>query len=224
VTESALAALQERIGHTFADPSLLHRALTHPSYCQDHGGADYERLEFLGDSVLSFVVATHLFTEFPDLPEGALTRLKSSLSSGSTLCDAARDLRLGEALFLGRGSEREATRDSVLEDALEAVFGAAYLDGGLEVARSVIVRALGARLEADALLTTALDPKSELQELTQSRARGLPAYRIVERSGPPHAPVFTAEVHIAGALAGTGSGASKQAAQQAAAAEALKAL
>lgn len=224
MTGEARAAVSARIGYVFGDRQLVLRALTHPSYALEHGGDDFQRLEFLGDSVLSFIVATYLYETFPDLPEGVLTRMKVSLTSGHTLSQVARSLDLGPALLLGRGAVREADRDSVLEDALEAVIGAVHIDGGLDAARAVILTCLGPRLDPAALMSTTLDPKTELQELTQSRGLGLPKYEIVAQSGPAHEPHFRAVVRVDGQLAGTGEGTSKQTAQQAAAADALTTL
>ena len=224
MNDSVLDGVEDRICHRFVDRDLLLRALTHPSYSLEHGGEDYQRLEFLGDSVLSFVVATHLYEAFPDLDEGVLTRMKVALTSGRTLADAGRELDLGPALRLGRGAVREADRDSVLEDTLEAIIGAVYVDAGLDAARGVVLGCLGDRFDPQALLGTTLDAKTELQELTQGRKLGLPTYEIVERSGPAHEPRFKAVVRVGGRPAGEGEGTSKQTAQQAAAADALKQL
>jgi ribonuclease-3 len=214
----------ECLGHRFGDPRLLRAALTHPSWAVEHGGEDNERLEFLGDSVISFVIAAHLYDTFHDLDEGTLTRMKVSLTEGRTLAGVGRQACLHDVLRLGRGAAREADRDSVLENAFEAVIGAVYLDAGLETARDVVLRALADRVDRDALLATDVDAKSRLQELTQSRGAGLPVYEIVDRTGPAHEPRFTAVVHIGGVVSGTGSGVSKQAAEQAAAEAALNGM
>ena len=212
------------LGHRFRDGSLLRAALTHPSWAVEHGGTDNERLEFLGDSVLSFVVAEYLYVIFPDVPEGVLTKMKVALTSGRTLSEVARGSRLQGALRLGRGATRDADRDSVLENTFEAVVGAIYLDAGIDAVRGIVLRALADRVDPDALLGTIADSKTRLQELTQSRGLGLPVYDIVDQSGPPHEPIFTATVHVAGALSGSGCGATKQAAEQAAAEAAIGSL
>jgi ribonuclease III len=221
VSDEALKDVQERLGVTFADPALLRRALTHPSWSLENGGEDYERLEFLGDSVLGFIVADHLHAAFPTRSEGELTRMKVALIAGTTLSPVARELGLGEALLLGRGATRDGRRDSVLEAAFEAVVGAVFLDRGLPAARDLVIRALGDRMDADTLLSLSVDPKTELQELTQARGLGLPSYRIVASDGPAHEPRFTAEVSVGDTALASGEGTSKQAAQQAAAREAL---
>jgi ribonuclease-3 len=212
------------LGHRFRDGSLLRAALTHPSWAVEHGGTDNERLEFLGDSVLSFVVAEYLYVIFPDVPEGVLTKMKVALTSGRTLSEVARGSRLQGALRLGRGATRDADRDSVLENTFEAVVGAIYLDAGIDAVRGIVLRALADRVDPDALLGTIADSKTRLQELTQSRGLGLPVYDIVDQSGPPHEPIFTSTVHVAGALSGSGCGATKQAAEQAAAEAAVGSL
>ncbi len=212
------------LGHRFRDGSLLRAALTHPSWAVEHGGTDNERLEFLGDSVLSFVVAEYLYATFPDVPEGVLTKMKVALTSGRTLSEVARGSRLQGALRLGRGATRDAARDSVLENTFEALVGAVYLDAGIVAVRQIVLRALAGRVDPEALLATLADSKTRLQELTQSRGLGLPLYEIVDQSGPPHEPIFTATVHVAGTLSGSGCGASKQAAEQAAAEAAVGSL
>jgi ribonuclease-3 len=219
-----LSEVLARLGVDLRDLDDLRAALTHPSYSLEQGGDDYERLEYLGDAVLGAVAAAHLYTEYPTLPEGFLTRMKVAVTSGRPLADVARSLGLGDALLLGRGAQRERERDSVLENAFEAVVGAVFLDGGFDAASAFVLRVLGERLDQETLLRTAADPKTRLQELTQSRGAGLPTYEIVAQTGPAHEPRFTAVVCVAGSVAGSGIGASKQDAQQAAAAAALDAL
>jgi ribonuclease-3 len=219
-----LGELELRLGTSFADRDLLRRALTHSSFSLEHGGDDYERLEFVGDSILGWVVATHLFTAFPGLDEGSLTRMKVSLTSGRVLAGVAREVGIGEWMRFGRGGAREVTRDSVLENAFEALVGAIYLDAGPEAARAFVLRWLGERVDADTLLATVADPKSRLQEHTQSHGLGLPLYEIVECTGPAHDPRYTASVSVRGEVRGAGSGPSKQDAQQAAAVAALESL
>lgn len=215
--EKALTGL----GVTVHDKGLFRRALTHPSWSLENGGDDYERLEFLGDAVLSSVVASFLYERFPEQPEGFLTRMKIALTSGRTLAEVGAALGLGEAMLFGKGAVRERCRDSVLEAAVEAVVGAVYLDSGQDAVQEFVLRVLGDRIDPETLLETTVDAKTRLQELSQSRGQGLPSYEIVGISGPAHDPVFEAVVRVAGDACGMGTGPSKQAAQQAAAAAAL---
>lgn len=213
------------IGHTFSDPQALDAALTHPSYAFEHPGTTgYERLEFLGDAVLGFIVSDELYRSLPESAEGELTRRKHHAVSGDTLAGVAATLGIGDLIRFGRGAESagDRLRSSVLENAFEAVVGALYLDAGLAAARDFVVRALEAHYAAEALPEP--DPKSALQHHSQELLRGLPEYRVVDTAGPPHARVFTAEVSVAGLVVGTGSGRSKQAAEKAAALDALDRL
>jgi ribonuclease-3 len=219
-----LADLERRLGVAFGDRDLLLRALTHPSFSLEEGGDDYERLEFLGDAVLSSVIAAYLFDTFPSEPEGVLTRMKSTLTSGRTLAAVARELGLGPHVRLGKGALREADRDSVLENAFEAMVGAVYVDAGPAAAGGLVLRCMASRLDGEALLSTVSDPKSRLQEVTQGLGLGLPEYEIADATGPAHEPRFTARVKVGGVDAAIGQGASKQAAQQAAALAALGGL
>ncbi len=220
--------MAERIlGVRFRDHDLLRRALTHPSYSFEAGTKEqYERLEFLGDSVLGFVVTDHLYRRFPDFDEGRMAKLRASLVSGRALAAVAGDLGLGDALLIGHGAEAGGARTlrSVLADAFEATLGALYLDAGVEAARAYVMRVLAERLEPEALAAAGLDPKSELQERTMAEAGLTPVYRIVAEAGPPHERVFTAEVLVGDRLLGQGSGATKKDAEKAAAAQALDAL
>jgi ribonuclease-3 len=224
MTDTAFDAVVEALGFPVSDRSLYRRALTHPSWALENGGQDNERLEFLGDAVLAWIVAPRLYEAFPDAPEGDLTRMKIALTSGTTLTSVARDLGLGPAIRFGRGAVRESTRSSVLENAFEALVAAVYLDAGIQTAGDFVMRVLGDRIDRATLLATPVDAKSRLQELAQARGRGLPAYAIVDRTGPVHAPLFTAEVLLAGEVLGRGQGVSKQSAQQAAATAALREL
>jgi ribonuclease-3 len=224
MTDGAFDALVDRLGVPVNDRELYRRALTHPSWALEHGGEHYERLEFLGDAVLAWVVAPRLYEAFPDLPEGDLTRMKIALTSGTTLTGVARELGIGPAIRFGRGAVKESTRASVLENAFEALVAAVYLDAGIAAAGAFVLRVLGDRIDRDTLLATPFDAKSRLQELAQAAGHGLPAYAIVERSGPVHAPEFTAEVSLSDEVRGRGTGATKQAAERAAAAAALESL
>lgn len=219
------AAAELMIGHTFSDPGLLKTALTHPSYAAEHVDTDtYDRLEFLGDAVLGFVVSNHVFTTFPEAPEGVLTRRKHHAVSREALAEAADELGLADLVLLGAGAHAagERQRASILENTIEAVIAAVYLDAGLEAARAFVLRVLHDRLHGEAGVEP--DAKGALQEWSQSSARSLPAYRIVAASGPPHRRHFTAEVSVGGQVLGTGEGATKQAAEKAAATSALAAV
>ncbi len=221
--------LQELTGITFHDQSLLLRALTHPSYLNEHpdtGLEDNERLEFLGDAVLDFVSAELLYHRFPEAPEGRLTRLRAALVRTETLAHFAEQTRVGEALLLGRGEEESGGRQRTtnLCAVFEALMGALYLDQGLDAvrvySRPLFDAALGdiVRLELDK------DAKSQLQEWSQAHLGLTPLYQTVDSRGPDHAKEFTVGVFIDGKLYGQGTGPSKQAAAQAAARDTLKML
>ena len=213
------AALEKRLGHRFADPRLLEQALTHRS----RGAENYERLEFLGDGVLGCAVADELYARFPQLSEGKLTRLRASLVREEALEEVAKALGIGEHLRLGEGelAAGPEPRPSILADAVEAVIGAVFLDGGYETARAVVGRHLGERLAQG---TVEIDFKTRLQELTQAKRRVAPAYRTVEVTGPDHARVYRAVVEVEGEQLGSGEGPSRKSAEQAAASEALRRL
>lgn len=221
--DARIAEAEALLGYSFADRDLLRTALTHPSYAAEHDAADnYDRLEFLGDAVLGFIVADHVYAAYPQEPEGELTRRKHFAVSGDALAGAAIALGLTEFVLLGAGAQAAGDRQraSVLENTVEALIGALYLDGGLEVARAFVVRVLAGRLTAAEV--PEVDAKSALQQWSQGSRGVLPSYRIVHATGPVHMRVFTAEVDVAGTVLGSGSGPSKQAAEKAAAAAALE--
>jgi ribonuclease-3 len=225
VDEQRRARAEEILGHTFDRPELLEAALTHPSYAAEHSDAvDYERLEFLGDAVVGFVVSDALFQLAPSAREGELTRRKHHAVCGETLAEVADELGVGDLIIFGRGADAdgERVRPSVLENAIEALIGALYLDGGLDLARAFAVRVLEGRYGASDAPDN--DPKSALQQYTQGVLSTLPEYRIIEAAGPPHRREFTAHVVVGGKVIGTGSGPSKQAAEKSAARAALIAL
>jgi ribonuclease-3 len=209
--------LMAALGYRFRDPALLRRALTHPSV----GREDNQRLEFLGDAVLQFIMSDRLYRDYPEDREGGLTHLRALLVCESALSQVAEGLRLGEALIMDRGEELTGGRSkpSVLCDAMEAVLAAVYLDGGLDAARSVVLRLLG-----DCSQTGVNDAKSALQEYLQGEGRDMPAYATVGEAGPPHERVFTAAVLIAGKQAAIGKGTSKKRAEQEAASAALNTM
>lgn len=219
------SALESALGFRFSDPSLLELALTHRSR-QREGEASYsnERLEFLGDSVLGTAVAEHLYRRYPDWTEGELTKLKAAAVSEVTLAKAARAIELGTHLRLSQGEEMGGGRDrqSILSDALEAVFGAVYLDGGEAAARQVILRVMGSMLDEIERQEHEKDYKTILQELIQQQYKLTPEYHVVGESGPDHQKFFVMEVCFGGETLGTGSGRSKKQAEQVAAREALR--
>lgn len=200
-------------------------SLTHRSYCAENEGTEpNERLEFLGDAVLGFVIGHTLFEDQPDLAEGDLTSMRAAVVSTRSLGDVGERLGLREALHLGKGLRRESLSGAVLADAFEALLGAVFLDGGLDAARAVALRALDERL-ADALARRgARNWKSLLQEHTQELRRVTPSYHLVGESGPDHAKVFEVAALIEGAEKGRGRGASKKLAEQSAARAALRTL
>jgi ribonuclease-3 len=220
--EASLESLDRALGVSFDDAALRTAALTHRSYAFEHGTEiTNERLEFLGDSVLGLVVTDMAYASYPDLPEGALAKLRAAIVNMVALADVARSLSLGEMVLLGKGEELSGGRDksSILADALEAVFGAIYLDRGLDVARELIERLFRPRMEAYVRGEGDRDYKTILQELASQELRSMPEYRLEER-GPDHAKEFTATVFVAGEALGTGMGRSKKEAEQQAAREA----
>jgi len=218
--------LEIRLDHRFEDPGLLEAALTHRSYANEQGlEVNYERLEFLGDAVVALVSADWLYRVHPESSEGELSKLKSFLVSEPVLADIAENLGLGDLMQLGVGEERSGGRSkpSLLADALEAVIGALYLDGGLVPARSFIERVIGEAHEKRREWRYR-DAKSALQETLQARGRPLPRYLVTASEGPDHEKRFTVECRVGSSLMGTGLGRSKKHAEQAAAEAAMRAL
>ena len=216
--------LQERLGYHYRDPELLRIALTHPSYVNEarHQGKNNQRLEFLGDSVLSIVVAQHLFEHYTHLPEGELTKLRAYLVCEKSLHGWAIQLGLGHFLLLGKGEENTGGRErpSILADAFEAVIASIYLDGGLEEARSFILRFVPEQLDVEKV-TYINDYKTALQEIIQKNKEEKVEYVLVGENGPDHNKTFQVEVHLNSNVIGSGNGHSKKQAEQAAAKEAL---
>jgi len=208
--------LQEILGHRFAEPKLLGRALVHASSA-DERALSNERLEFLGDRVLGLVVAEVLFQRYPGEEEGELARRYAGLTSRDTLVRIAADLSLDRFIQAQHGDKETAKRSqpSVAADTLEAVLGALYLDGGLEPAKVFITQRWGALMEED--LSPPKDAKTALQEWAQARGLGLPIYELVNREGPDHAPTFTMSVAIKDHGMKNGTGGSRRSAEQAAA-------
>ncbi len=226
---SELAPLQEAIGVSFSDQTLLRRALTHASYLNENPECDWgdnERLEFLGDAVGGFIAAEHLYERFPEWPEGWLTSLRATLVRTETMARLASQIELGRHLLLGRGEEQSGgrSRPTLLSDAFEALLGALYLDQGLEAARRFFLPLLKSELARLSAQVPLSDAKTLLQEWTQARYHEAPSYRLVSETGPDHAKEFTVEVRIQGQVRGRGAGPSKQAAEKAAASAALEAV
>lgn len=214
ITARALESFTEKLGHEFADPELLGRSLTHRSWCAEHAGfLSNERLEFLGDAVLGLVVTDDIYRRHPEAGEGQLSRIRASVVCAPALAEMARDLGLGEALLLGKGEDSSGGRErpSILADAMEAVIGAVYLDGGPRAAWDLVHRLVEPHL-AD---TVGPDHKSRLHERIARDDRRI-SYDIVE-DGPEHDKVFRATVLVDGEAFGEGSGRSKKQAEQAAA-------
>ncbi|RYF15396.1 MAG: ribonuclease III [Comamonadaceae bacterium] len=219
----ALAALQDRLQHRFRDPGLLARALTHRSFSADHN----ERLEFLGDSVLNLAVAALLYQRLKHQAEGDLSRVRANLVKQDTLHKLAAELGLPAVIRLGEGEARSGghKRPSILADALEAVIGAVHLDAGYGAAEALVHRLFAEVEIKPEMPAAAKDPKTELQELLQGRKMHLPVYRVVGTVGAAHKQTFDVECEVGElGLAERGIGASRRAAEQAAAAAMLLAL
>ena len=219
-----METLEKKLGYSFSNRELLSEALNHSSYANEHRGAGIssnERLEFLGDSVLGFVTAEFLFKNYPRLPEGDLTRMRAALVCEQSLYEVAKMLELGEYLKLGKGEEAGGGRErqSILADAVEAVFAAVYLDGGMEQIRGLIHRVLLSRAPA---AEERKDYKTTLQEIVQRKIGQQLTYHMVEESGPDHNKTFVFEVRLNGEPIGRGDGHSKKEAEQAAARDALE--
>jgi ribonuclease-3 len=225
----SIESLQTSLAYRFTNKLLLEEALTHSSYVNERKpaeGSHNERLEFLGDAVLSLVMSEYLASRLPHYPEGALSKLKAKLVSESSLARVARRLKLGEHLRLGRGEERSKGRekDSLLSDAIEAVIAAVHLDGGFAASRAVTLRLFEDELRSavEDRRPGAEDYKTQLQEWCQKRYDQLPRYDIVRESGPDHDKVFEVQVSVKGHALGTGIGRSKKEAEQSAAKQALE--
>ena len=219
--------LEESLGYKFNNPYLLKNALTHSSYANENkseGMSSNERLEFLGDSVLGFVTANHLYAMKPELPEGKMTRLRAELVCEQSLYGVACDLNLGQYLRMGKGEERNGGRQrpSILADAVEAILAAMYLDGGLEAPERFIKENIFSPESIERHHSA--DYKTELQELVQQKSGQILTYIPAGESGPDHDKVFCAEVSLNGEVIGEGKGRTKKEAEQAAACEALKKL
>ena len=216
--------LEQKIGYSFKNKDLLKLALTHSSYANEMGnhGVCNERLEFLGDSVLSLVVSEYIFDIYKNRPEGELTKLRASLVCEKSLCGFSKQLGVGEHMLLGKGEIINGGRErpSILADAFEAILAALYLDAGIDVARQHVLRFVKAELESshDDLFN---DYKTTLQEIIQRNREEQLAYVLVDETGPDHNKSFTVEVHLNSNVIGKGTGKSKKQAEQMAAKQAL---
>ena len=219
--------LEAALGYKFQNITLLQNALTHSSYANErwHNSLlSNERLEFLGDSILGMAVAAYLYHNFPDRPEGELTRMRADMVCETSLAAIAVRLDLGKHLLLGHGEERFGGRNraSILADAVESVIAAAYLDGGIEAARGIITRFVLCNVPVNKLQNA--DYKTALQELVQQKKNQVLCYQLVGESGPDHDKVFTAQVLLNNQIIGEGTGSSKKRAEQDAARAALEKL
>ena len=214
----------ERVcGHHFENQELIVSALTHPSAAEGMPvSASYERLEFLGDSILGAIVATDLFERFPDMDEGALTQAKISLVSGKMLSSVAQRLGVADLIVMGESEKGTGARGmhSALENVYEAIVGALYLDAGYTATHEFVLRTLGPEVSPE-LARKPISPKSRLQEVTQRDMRCGPEYKLVAEEGPAHDPTFTSVAMVDGRRIGRGSGPSKKASESAAAIDAL---
>lgn len=230
ITEERLQHLKElekTIMYEFKDICLLNQSLTHSSYAYEtekDKGCQNERLEFLGDVVLSLVVSEYLYQRYPDSPEGKLAKIRAMIVSRPILAHLAKEINMGNYVLLGKGEEQAGgrKRSSTLANTIEAVFGAMYLDGGFEPARNFIMSLYGDELIKLSYQLLARDYKTELQEFVQNRFKVLPVYTLVSRKGPDHNQIFSITVSIKGQVWGQGDGKSKKDAQQNAAYHALK--
>ncbi len=214
-----MEVLADRLGRRFADPTLLGRALAHRSWCAEVAGEESnERLEFLGDSVLGLVITDHVYRMYPALPEGELAKVRASVVNSALLAEVAAELDIGAHLLLGKGEDASGGREkpSILADAMEAVIGAVYLDGGWMAAADLVLTLLGERVTEAAAGPGGQDFKTRLQELAARTFDQLPRYFVLDE-GPDHAKKFFATVHVGGVERGTGEGRSKKQAEQAAA-------
>lgn len=221
-----LAELADRLGYTFRDMGLLERAVTHRSWCAENPGSlSNERLEFLGDAVLGWVVADLAYHRYDDLPEGRMTDLRKAVVNARALALLGRQVGLGPCLRLGRGEDNSSGRDkeSILSDALEAVLGAVYLDGGTDAAVALVHRLVIDVLDDAVSSLDHLDHKTRLQEIVAQGGSDVPVYEVTG-SGPDHDRMFTAVVRVGGRALGRGEGRSKKLAEQVAAAQACESI
>lgn len=225
LTTGHLLLLQERLGVSLSDPELLRQAVTHRSYLGESSGCESnERLEFLGDAVLGLVMAEHLYSTMTGQPEGELSKAKAVAVSEPSLAAAARDLRIQETLLLSTGEHISGGRErnSILSDTYEAIVAVVYLDQGLEVARTFILRSLAGVVQEIANGNHLKDYKSQLQQLFQSRRKITPRYHVLSEEGADHDKTFIMQVELDGVPLGIGVGKNKKQAEQIAAKQALE--
>jgi len=217
--------LEQKLNYRFKNIKLLENALTHSSYANEvrSAGSSNERLEFLGDSVLSIIVSEHLYNKYPNIPEGELTRKRAVLVCEKALCSFSRELGIGDCLLLGKGEERGGgrERDSILADAFEAVLAAMYLDGGMEIAKKHVMRFV-LREEEHGDENAFKDYKTVLQEIIQRNPEEAVTYILTDEKGPDHNKEFTVEVRLNSNIIGKGKGKNKKQAEQMAAKQALE--
>lgn len=225
-TSTKVAKIEEILGYTFQDKSLIQAALTHPSATEGMPiSACYERLEFLGDSILGAIVASDMFEKFPQMDEGELTRLKISLVSGETLSMVAEELGMAPCIIFGdaeRGTGKRGLH-SALENVYESCIGALYLEAGISFVHAFVQKTLGPHMTPERAQKP-ISPKSRLQELTQRDLRCAPEYRLEKEEGPAHDPTFTSVVYVEGKRVGRGVGSSKKQAETNAALQAIDLL
>ena len=217
---NAITSLLEKLEYAFSDDTLLTEALTHRSFAAKNN----ERLEFLGDGILNFVIADELFKSYTDVQEGDLSRLRATLVNKESLAEIANHLQLGEVIKLGSGELKSGgfRRPSILADAVESIFGAVYCDGGFEPCRALIIRLYEQRLASKTDLLSLKDPKTQLQELVQSRRFALPDYQVTKISGQAHAQIFHVKCTVQDMhIEVTGEGKSRRKAEQVAADKAI---
>lgn len=218
-------SLETKLGYKFKNINYLKNALTHSSYANEvrSGFSSNERLEFLGDSVLSVVVSDYIYKQFPSMPEGELSRLRATLVCEKSLCGFSRELELGKYLMLGKGEDHNGgrERDSILADAFEAVLAAMYLDGGMEVARKHVMRFVLREINNE-YQDVFKDYKTVLQEIIQRNPEESVTYIVTDENGPDHNKQFTVEVRLNSNVIGRGTGHSKKQAEQMAAKQALE--
>ena len=221
--ENDITELEDRIGYHFKDRALIRMALTHSSFANEqkiNKQPDYERLEFLGDSVLEMVSSTYLYNNYPDKKEGQMTKMRASMVCEQALAFCARDFELEKYILLGKGEESTGGRhrDSIISDVMEAVIGAIYIDGGIEAAKKHIDKFILNDLENKQIF---IDAKSVLQELVQKDSTKTLSYEICGESGPEHDKIFKSRVIVNGEILGEGEGHTKKAAEQQAAYQAV---
>ena len=226
MSDFSIDQLQQDLGYVFDNPILPVQALTHKSFSNEQRGVDEghnERLEFLGDAVLELAVSEKIYRIYPDIPEGGLTRIRAEVVCEKGLAKIARRLTLGSGLRLGRGEEKcgGRTKASLLSDALEALIGAVFLEGGFLAACDVVQKVFAPDIENSANIRYGTDYKTALQENLQARFGRLPEYQLIKVDGPDHGRVFTIQVNFEGRELGCGEGSSKKQAEQNAASEAL---